>query len=1087
MDYQRKTKEELIREIERLKKENTPLKDNNGNDSELPCKMSEKRYYSLFDQNNDAVMFLSPEGDYMEGNKRTAEMLGYSESEIRCLSTDDVIEEKEKSREILKKLISGENLKPYERQLRKKDGTLITVEANVKLIRDEDGNPLCIQCIARDITRTKNKEKIYRRLLQDYEQIIQTTKDGIFLVQVTGRNTFKYLKNNKTHQEKTGLSSEFLRGKTPLQLLGDSLGSIVAANYSRCVDAKKSINYEEILTLPAGKKYWNTTLTPLIENGKVTYLIGTCQDITEYKIAKNALRESEKSYRLLLENLNEIVYVLDERAVIKYVSPNVEQIAGYKQEELTGRQYIDLVHPDDKNERMEQFSKIANGINNPTEYRLLKKDGSYSWIRTNPKVVKRDGVTTEIQGTLIDITDRKLAEEQLECNIDHLESLVSILQFNTKNIQDFLDYALEKAIELTDSKIGYIYFYSEESEEFTLNTWSKDVMKECGIENPKTVYQLENTGIWGEVVRQRGEIVVNDFQAFHPLKKGLPSGHAALHRFLSVPVFNDNKIVAVIGVANKVTDYDIQDVVQLRLLLDGVWKEVERKKSREALLQSEQNFKTSIADSPLGIRILDKKGNTVYANNKFLELYGFETIEEYLSVPVEKRYTHESYLQHLKRKKIRGNGDEINEYDISIKTKNNEVRNLRVMRKEVQWNGTNHFQVIYQDITEHKKLTEELTEAKERAEESDRLKSAFLANMSHEIRTPMNGIMGFAELLKESQNIDDKTRQEYVSLIEKSGHRMLNIINDIIDISKIESGQMKINIKNSNVNKQIEYLYKFFKPEVEAKGMQLRYKNALPDKEAEINTDSEKFYAVLANLIKNAIKYSIEGYIEFGYERKDKFLEFYVKDTGIGIPEGRQKAIFERFIQADIDNKMALHGAGLGLSISKAYVEMLGGRIRVESEEGVGSIFYFTLPCNTATKIENKKDAPAIDQHNDLEEIKILVTEDDEISIVLLNYLIKGFARDIIYAKTGYEAIEECRKNPDIDLILMDIQIPELNGFEATRKIREFNKDVVIIAQTAYGLAGDREKCIEAGCDDYIVKPVNKNKLMDLFQKYFKK
>jgi signal transduction histidine kinase len=239
--------------------------------------------------------------------------------------------------------------------------------------------------------------------------------------------------------------------------------------------------------------------------------------------------------------------------------------------------------------------------------------------------------------------------------------------------------------------------------------------------------------------------------------------------------------------------------------------------------------------------------------------------------------------------------------------------------------------------------TRELVSAKEHAEQSDRLKSAFLANMSHEIRTPMNGILGFAELLKES-DLTGEEQQEYIRIIAKSGVRMLNIINEIIDISKIEAGLMKADLMETNINEQVEFIHAFFKPEVEAKGMRLLFGNALPAGEANITTDREKFYAILTNLVENANKYSKVGTIEIGYEKKDGLLEFYVKDTGIGIPKDRQVAIFERFIQADIADKMARQGAGLGLSITKAYVEMLGGSIWVDSEEGVGSTFYFTLP-----------------------------------------------------------------------------------------------------------------------------------------------
>jgi len=251
---------------------------------------------------------------------------------------------------------------------------------------------------------------------------------------------------------------------------------------------------------------------------------------------------------------------------------------------------------------------------------------------------------------------------------------------------------------------------------------------------------------------------------------------------------------------------------------------------------------------------------------------------------------------------------------------------------------------------EKEKRAAELVIAKDHAEQSDHLKSAFLANMSHEIRTPMNGILGFSELLKEPGLTGDQ-QQEYIKIIEKSGARMLNIINDIVDISKIEAGLMEINIKESNINEQIDFIHTFFKPEMDRKGIRFFSKKSLPLKEATIHTDREKIYAILTNLVKNAIKYTDEGSIEFGYNLKTesqiKVLEFFIKDTGIGIPKHRQKAVFERFIQADITDKMARQGAGLGLSISKAFVELLGGKIWVSSEEGKGSTFYFTLPYKT--------------------------------------------------------------------------------------------------------------------------------------------
>jgi len=321
---------------------------------------------------------------------------------------------------------------------------------------------------------------------------------------------------------------------------------------------------------------------------------------------------------------------------------------------------------------------------------------------------------------------------------------------------------------------------------------------------------------------------------------------------------------------------------------------------------------------------------------------------------------------------------------------------------------------------------------------------------------------------------------------------MLNIINDIVDISKIESGQMTMNMTESNINDQIEYVYTFFKPEVEQKGMHFSFKNGLLSKESVIRTDREKVFAILINLVKNAIKYSDAGAIEFGYvlnsSGETSMLEFFVKDQGVGIPINRQKAIFERFVQADTGDKRAYQGAGLGLAISKNYVEMLGGTIWVISEPAKGSTFYFTLPYHTALqdKTELKGNTKVNKSENISNDLKTLIAEDDPFSERLISITARKFSKQIWNAGTGTEAVDICRNNPDLDLILMDIQMPEMNGYEATMRIREFNSEVIIIAQTAYGLSGDREKAIEAGCNDYISKPIDKDELLALILKYFK-
>jgi signal transduction histidine kinase/CheY-like chemotaxis protein len=395
----------------------------------------------------------------------------------------------------------------------------------------------------------------------------------------------------------------------------------------------------------------------------------------------------------------------------------------------------------------------------------------------------------------------------------------------------------------------------------------------------------------------------------------------------------------------------------------------------------------------------------------------------------------------------------------------------------------------YEAINEElRESNEELSISRAKAEESDRLKSAFLANMSHEIRTPMNGILGFSKLL-EKPDLTGEKQHEYIGIIQKSGARMLNIINDIVSISKIESGLVELNMQELNINEQIEHIYSLFKPESEKKGMVFLFRNALPSSEAIIKTDQQKVFSILSNLVKNAFKYSEEGKIEIGYIQKGNYLEFYVKDTGIGIADDRKEAVFERFIQADIADVDALQGAGLGLSISKAYVEMLGGKIWLESELGKGSSFYFSLPYQPKISIKQSEnsESPPPEDVPPMKKLKILIAEDDEASKEFLSVIIEPFAREIICVETGTEAIEACRNNPDFDLVLMDILMPELDGYEASKQIRQFNKDIIIIAQTAFAFDRDIEKALQAGCNNHISKPISAERLEQMLMKYSNK
>ncbi len=409
-------------------------------------------------------------------------------------------------------------------------------------------------------------------------------------------------------------------------------------------------------------------------------------------------------------------------------------------------------------------------------------------------------------------------------------------------------------------------------------------------------------------------------------------------------------------------------------------------------------------------------------------------------------------------------------------TKDGKTIPVEISTNVEQKNGKYIFHSIARDISERKKADMELIKSKELAEQSNRLKTAFLANMSHEIRTPMNGILGFAGLLKEP-NLTGEDQQSYINLIERSGARMLSLINDLINISKIESGLMDLSFTFTNLNDKIDFLYRFFKAEAEQMGLELVIGSKIDPKEAIVSTDQDKLFSILSNLIKNALKFTKTGSIRFGCELKGDNYEFFIRDTGIGIAKDKQKIIFDRFMQADSGLSRGFEGAGLGLSISKAYVEMLGGEIWLESEEGVGSCFYFSLPVvkKPATEIALSEPAPHYADRKNLKKT-ILIAEDDEDCMIYLSILVRNMDCWILHAKSGIQAVEICHSNPNIDLVLMDIKMPVMDGVTATKLIREFYPDLVIIAQTAYALDIEKEK-YGGIFDAYLTKPINAGEL----------
>lgn len=380
------------------------------------------------------------------------------------------------------------------------------------------------------------------------------------------------------------------------------------------------------------------------------------------------------------------------------------------------------------------------------------------------------------------------------------------------------------------------------------------------------------------------------------------------------------------------------------LIMSFLMRNEERRTLTErALRESEENFRLSIDESPLGMHIVSDSGETLYANKAFLDLYGFRSIREFMDTPSEVRYTPESYREHLERKKKRKKGEYVEpEYDIEIIRTDGRKCYLHVNRKKINWNGIPQFHVIHQDITDNKRMVLDLQAAKEKVEESDRLKSAFLANISHEIRTPLNVILGFTEMLTHGRELKEETAEEYYGIIKRNAEELLLTITNIVDISKLEQGQMNLFKSHEHVQPLIDDLHSGFAKKIEN---QVLLVQKMPEVPVYIHTDKERLIQIFSNLLDNSVKFTTQGVIKFGVaDVTETHILFFVSDTGIGIEESIRTLIFESFRQADHSITRSYGGTGLGLSIVSQLIGLMDGEISLESEVGKGTVVRFRLP-----------------------------------------------------------------------------------------------------------------------------------------------
>lgn len=750
-------------------------------------------------------------------------------------------------------------------------------------------------------------------------------------------------------------------------------------------------------------------------------------DVTEKTKSELALKASEEKYRTIFDNVQDVFYQTDLDGIIREISPSIKYSTDFEREDLIAHSVVELYS--DYADRQKLLSILKrDGEIRDYQIRLKSKSGKIRYGSINARLIYNElGKPDHIDGAIRDITERIEAEETLRKSESKFRNL-----FENHAAPSFI---LElESLKIIEANHAAVRFYGWSTEEFRQLQVS-DINALPAENLRKILYTIR--------IEKKGH-----FEFIHKLKDGT------------------RKEVEIFG-----SEIQLDGKKYIHEIIHDI-TETKRATAMVRLLSK------SIEQSPVSVVISDPDGKIEYVNPKFLETtgYSFEEVvgqnPRILSSGHQTKEFYKSMWDTILSGK-QWNGEFLN------KKKNGDLywENASISALVDENGKITHLVGIKEDITESKRIHAELVAAKDRAEASDKLKTAFINNISHEVRTPLNGILGFSEMLLNPSFSHDKKKQ-FSDIIRKSGVRLLNTINSYMDISMIVSGNIEVRPKAFSLIPLLNDIHNEYREACEDKSLELRISRpSLPDN-IQIMTDPDMLRKCISYLIDNAIKFTTKGTITFGFRKNVDQLEIFVEDTGIGIEAEKLNVIFDNFMQGDISLTRGYEGSGLGLSITNGLVRLMGGSIRVTSVPGNGSCFCMNLPASiiqpiavplkTLQKKENKVVSIPL----------ILVAEDDDFNYKFIEIVLKKESYVVLRAENGIQAVKLCKEHPGINLILMDIKMPIMGGLEATREIKKFRPDVPIIALTAYVSASDEYQAYLFGCDDFLSKPVNRVKLL---------
>jgi len=917
--------------------------------------------------------------------------------------------------------------------------------------------------------------------LEKLRSVLNTIPFGII---ITGQDK-KIQMVNSTGLTMMGFSSEDELRSTPISnriLEAEGKNDLVAENEIM------SGRMEYKLVQINGRKIPILKYTGSVLIGNETIIIETFMDLSERKKRMELISETKRQFSTLLDNLPGMVYrcTNDRNWTMKFVSDGCVDLTGYLPDELIDNKKIsfnDIIVETDRERIWLEVQQELNLTRPYTiEYRIRCADNKLKWVWENGKgIFNEAGGLLYIEGFISDITDQKNTEL-----IQTVLFEISKTSFTSATIDEVFKSIHNNLSQIIDVENFYIAMYDKVNDTISLPYQIDSNDSFAAFPAGKT--------LTGYVIRTRTPLLATK-EIIEELTRtgqiqiiGTPA-----KVWMGVPLIVDTEVIGVIAVQSY-TDpeqYTNREFELLKFVADQIAIVISRKSAEDSFQKEKAYLDQLFEGSTEAIIMIDNEGRVVKSNSEFTNLYGYtpyeilnKNIDDLIADPANK-------IEAVKITEDAVKGA-VTENETKRRHKDGRLIDVSILVTPITINGKILGAYgIYRDITDRKNIEKNLIAAKEKAEESDKLKSAFLSNMSHEIRTPMNAILGFSTLLSDP-GVTVEERGEFIHIIKERGVDLLRIIDDIIDVAKIESGQIKVEIEDCLINGLLSNLVVTLN-EVKRKTNKINVVlNCLPgnpDKEFSIRTDGNRLRQIMTNLIENALKFTDEGFVEFGYTLKktgpDSFIEFFVRDTGIGIPEEMHDVIFERFRQVDDTNTRKYGGTGLGLTISKNLIRLMGGEIRLSSENNQGTTFYvlFPLLLSKSKLSDSAKSSPSLQSAQIWSEKVILIVEDEDSNFILLDRILKRTGAKLVWAKTGSEAIEFCNTQ-HFDLVLMDIRMPGMDGYEATQAIKQDHPSLPIIAQTAYALKGERENSLAAGCDNYISKPIDTRELTSMLEKY---